>query len=101
VAKPVEFDPEAREDFDAATDWYEERDGLGADFATEVLAAVARLAAAPESCSPVRGTRHVRAARLRRFKFYRVIFVEGPTSIRVLAVAHDRQRAYWKRRLEA
>ena len=44
----VLFHPEAESEFLAAIDWYEERSvGLGADFATEIHAAIQRAIAMP------------------------------------------------------
>jgi plasmid stabilization system protein ParE len=48
----IEFHPEAAEEFEAAVDWYEEREtGLGLDFAVEIHAAIQRAAAMPDACT--------------------------------------------------
>ena len=50
----IEFHPEAAEEFEAAVDWYEEREtGLGLDVAAEIHAALQRAAAMPEASSAV------------------------------------------------
>ncbi len=61
--RPVEFLPEALEELDQSAGWFDERHpGLGERFVTEARATVARIAAAPESCTPVHGAL-ARAAR--------------------------------------
>ncbi|MEF8718557.1 MAG: hypothetical protein V5B44_12865 [Candidatus Accumulibacter necessarius] len=50
----IEFHPEAAEEFEAAVDWYEEREtGLGLDFAVEIHAAIQRAAAMPDASSAI------------------------------------------------
>jgi toxin ParE1/3/4 len=96
--KPVFFYPAAQTEFFAAQDFYEARvEGLGKDFRQEVLAAVDVVRASPQRW-PVRvwGTR---TYFVHRFPFG-VVYLELPTRIWVVAVAHTRRRpGYWKERL--
>ena len=48
MSLPVRLLPEARDEFDAATDWYEQqRPGLGADFVARVREVLQRISAMP------------------------------------------------------
>jgi hypothetical protein len=84
---PVDFDPRAVREARAARRWYAR---VSAALATAFLAA-------PQAWPPhVHGTR---AFRLRRFP-YHLVYVEQPTGVLVIAVAHNRRRpGYWRRRL--
>ena len=96
--KPVVFHPEAQAEFFAAEDFYEQRvTGLGEDFRQELEAAVAVIRAAPRRW-PVR-TWGTRTYFVHRFPFG-VVYLELPTKIWVVAVAHTSRRpGYWKGRL--
>jgi hypothetical protein len=96
--KPVVFHPAAQAEFFAGQDFYELRvDGLGEDFRREVLAAVEVIRAVPQRW-PVR-TSGTRTYFVHRFPFG-VVYLELPTKIWVVAVAHTRRRpGYWKGRL--
>ena len=49
MANPIEFDAGAREDFDDAFDWYAKRSpGAALGFASEIDAAIEKIAADPE-----------------------------------------------------
>lgn len=95
---PVDFDPRAVREARAARRRYAH---VSAALATAFLAALddatARVGATPQAWSPhVHGTR---VYRLRRFP-YHLVYVEQPTEILVIAVAHNRRRpGYWRRRL--
>lgn len=101
--KPVQFHPEAREEYDHEEAWYFERSAEAADrFDAEVAAALEAISSRPQSYPVV--LRHadllVRSAPLHRFPF-RLVFFESPDRFVVLAVAHARRRPrYWKDRLE-
>jgi len=59
--------------------------------------AVGRVGANPAMWPP--GAHGTRSCRLRKFP-YRLVYVEEPTRVLVLAVAHNRRRpGYWRRRL--
>lgn len=92
--------PEALEELDESAGWFDERHpGLGERFVTEARATVARIAAAPESCTPVRGAPGVRSARVKDFRF-RVYFVERSALVRIVAISHDSRRPrYWMKRI--
>jgi plasmid stabilization system protein ParE len=83
----------------AAVRWFEEqRTGLGAEFYDEVAATTARLAAFPESGSPMSPDRLTRRLLVPRFP-YQLVYRLTPTEIVVLAVAHLKRRPnYWKDR---
>ncbi|MCO5166969.1 MAG: type II toxin-antitoxin system RelE/ParE family toxin [Planctomycetes bacterium] len=102
MTRPVEFRPEALEELDEGARWYEERHaGLGERFVAEVRATVARIADAPEACTPVVGAPGVRGARVKDFQ-HRIYFVERSGVLRVLAVSHDARRPrYWRKRLRS
>ena len=102
--KPVRVEPEAKQELAAAAAWYEHRRaGLGLELLAEVDAVVAAIARAPSRFPlyPRVGSElAVRRAPARRFP-YAIAFVELPTVVRVLAVAHDRRRpGYWVGRLK-
>jgi toxin ParE1/3/4 len=99
----VRFEDEAEAEYRAAGRWYEERRvGLGLDFLDAVDATLDQIVRAPHAGAPVRRLPPdlpVRSAPVRRFP-YHVVYLEVETTIRVLAVAHDRRKpGYWKSRL--
>ncbi|MBX9622305.1 MAG: type II toxin-antitoxin system RelE/ParE family toxin [Gemmataceae bacterium] len=99
MTKPVDYLRLADAEVQAARRWYARRGGawLVARFAAALSDAEARVSANPSLWSPDQyGTR---ACRLKKFP-YRLIYVEEPARVLVLAVAHDRRRpGYWVRRL--
>ena len=103
--KTVRVEPEAKQELAAAALWYEQRrEGLGRELLAEVDAVLAAIARSP-SRFPLypRVARElgVRRAAARRFP-YAIAFIELPTVVRVLAVAHERRRpGYWVGRLKA
>lgn len=102
MIKPVRFAREAREEVLEATRWYEtQRRGLRAEFLSSLDEAVARMArvGAALAIMPISDpAAPIRRIQLRRFP-YALVFIELPTRIRVVAVAHDRRRpGYWRDR---
>jgi len=103
--KPVRVEPEAKQELAAAAAWYErQREGLGRELLAEVDSVFTAIGRSPgryplyPSVSPELG---VRRAAARRFP-YSIAFIELPTVVRVLAVAHERRRpGYWVGRLKA
>src|SRR5262245_14589780 len=97
MSLPVILDPEARTEFDAAYDWYEERkEGLGESFAEQIQLVLDRIAVTPKLHAVVLGA--VRKAVVCRFP-YCIYYREEETCIRGLAVFHtSRDPAEWQRR---
>jgi plasmid stabilization system protein ParE len=89
--------PEAKAEFDAAADWYEQqRVGLGVDFVTRVRAVLTRIAANPQLHAAVYGD--VRKAVVPRFP-YVVLYREEPGEVVVIAVFHTaRHPSIWQAR---
>jgi toxin ParE1/3/4 len=96
--KPVVFDREAKDEFDAAASSYEaQRTGLGDRFVTEVEECVARIAQLPQSF-PVHQPSGLRKCVLPTFPFT-IFFLELDDRIWIAAVAHQRRRpGYWSHR---
>jgi plasmid stabilization system protein ParE len=99
----VGFEDEAEAEYRAAGRWYEERRvGLGLEFIDAVDAAIDQIARLPHAGTPVRRLPPdllVRRAPVKRFP-YHVVYLEMETTIRVLAIAHERRKpGYWKSRL--
>jgi plasmid stabilization system protein ParE len=96
---PADFHRLADAEVLAARRWYARRGGasLAARFVAALDDATARVEANPAMWPPE--SHGARSCRLKKFP-YRLIHVERPNRVRVLAVAHDRQRqGYWVRRL--
>jgi toxin ParE1/3/4 len=103
--KTVRVEPEAKQELAAAVVWYEQRrEGLGRERLAEVDAVLAAIARSPNRFPlypRVVRKLGVRRAAGRRFP-YAIGFIELPTVVRVLAVAHERRRSgHRARRLEA
>jgi plasmid stabilization system protein ParE len=103
VKSPVRFEDEADAEYREAGRWYEaRRTGLGMEFFDAVDAAPELIVRMPHAGAPVPRLPPdlpVRRAPVKRFP-YHVIYLETHTTIRVLAVAHDRRRpGYWRTRL--
>lgn len=92
------FHPQADDEFAAALTYYaQQAEGLGDRFYEAIRHLTAEIEAAPQLHRPWRhGTRrHFN----RRFP-YALIYVERPTHVAVVAVAHLKRRPdYWKDRL--
>lgn len=103
MTKPVRFDREAEEELAAAVDWYEsQRHGLGLDLLEVIEDAISRIGKAPLQfplLPSIPSELGARTCSVKRFP-YSVVFLELPTEIRVLALAHTRRRpGYWRSRL--
>ena len=94
------YAPEALSELREAIDWYDrQRDGLGAEFYDEILAAVEMISADPLRFAIYEGTsldEPVRRALVKRFP-YVVSFKIIGNEIRILSIFHGRRRpGYWK-----
>jgi plasmid stabilization system protein ParE len=97
------FLPDARTEFDNATDWYEaQQPGLGDDFIAEVSATIQSILASPHAFAAARRVpqgREVRVLPVHRFNYllhYEVTAVE----IIILSVTHGSRRGHpWRQRL--
>ncbi len=103
MTKPLRFEDEAAEELEVAAEWYEaRREHLGSDFLVLVRDALERIAEHPQTWPLVRDVPahlDVRRLLLRRFP-YAIVFVELPSEIRVLAIAHSsREPGFWRTRL--
>jgi len=103
VSARVRFEAEADAEYRSAGRWYEEqRPGLGTEFLDAVDAAIDFAIGFPRAGTPVPGVPvglAVRTVPVRRFP-YRVVYLLTESSVRILAVAHDRRRpGYWTDRL--
>jgi toxin ParE1/3/4 len=101
AAKPFSIHPVAEREAERERRYYEREAGRGAEFIAAVGATLARIAAAPSSCTPTGRLRKIliRSARLKKFPF-RVYFADLGDVLRVYAFAHNRRRpGYWKRRV--
>ena len=103
MTKPVRFDDEAEEELMAAAIWYEKQQaGLARSLLFAVNDAVNRIRSGPSRCTfepSIPRALQVRRVFVQKFP-YRIIFTVLPEEVRVLAVAHDRQRpAYWRHRM--
>ena len=98
MSLPVRLLPEAKAEFDAAADWYEQkRPGLGADFVARVGEALARIAVNPRLHHKV--YHDVRKAVVKKFP-YVVIYQEEPAEVLVISVFHtSRNPAVWQSRV--
>lgn len=94
---PVEFDLEARAEFDAAADWYEgKKAGLGIQFIEAVNVTIAQIQTTPKLFGMVGPG--IRQATVQRFPFS-VIYREELSRTLILAVFHgSRDPALWKSR---
>ena len=101
--KPARLAPEAVSELSDAAAWYDhQREGLGAELLREfdaVLAVIeSRHSAFPRLLDTSRDL-NIRRALLPRFP-YAAVFMELPSEIRILAVAHVKRRPrYWLNRV--
>ena len=93
------FHPEAEVEFDAAIDYYEDREpGLGYDFAVEVHSTLENILSFPKAWPILEDD--IRRCQTRRFP-YGIIYAVNEDVIFVLAVMHlHRDPEYWKNRLK-
>lgn len=99
----VRLAAEARKEIRDAANWYgEQRPGLGHTFIAALDEALRRVTRLGPDCRPaidVPEELGVKRVLVHRFP-YLVVFIELPTSIRVLAVSHVKRRpGYWRKRL--
>ena len=102
--RPIRIEPEAAAELDEAGRWYDDkRPGLGTQFLEAIDVALSHIARWPRAAAPVPGVAQdlpVRRAPAGRFP-YHVVYLETPTAIRILAVAHDRREpGYWHGRTQ-
>ncbi|HJT78116.1 MAG TPA: type II toxin-antitoxin system RelE/ParE family toxin [Gemmataceae bacterium] len=97
MSRPIRFLPEARAEFDAATDWYErQRAGLGADFVARVRQVLQRISANPQTHAAV--YQDVRKAVVQQFP-YVVLYREDAGEVVVISVFHTaRDPSIWQSR---
>ncbi len=95
---PIRLLPEAKTEFDAGADWYEQqRPGLGVDFVARVREVLNRIAANPQLHATVYGD--VRKAVVAQFP-YVVLYPEDAGEVVVIAVFHTaRDPAIWQSRV--
>lgn len=94
---PYRFHPDADAELEDAALFYETRVvGLGKSFAAEIEQTLSLVREFPEAGSPVGSTR--RRVLVARFP-YSIVYRQDPSSIVIIAVAHQRRRpGYWRRR---
>ena len=86
---PMRLLPEAKAEFDASADWYEQQcRGLGVDFVARIREVFKRLAVNPKLYAIV--YRDVRQAIVTRFPFV-VLYREVPGELLVISVFHTAQ----------
>jgi plasmid stabilization system protein ParE len=97
MSLPLRLLPEARDEFDAAVDWYEQqRPGLGPAFLDRVRDVLGRIAANPQLHATV--YQDVRKAVVPTFP-YVVLYKEDAGEVVVIAVFHTaRDPAIWQGR---
>ncbi|HEV3437163.1 MAG TPA: type II toxin-antitoxin system RelE/ParE family toxin [Gemmata sp.] len=96
--RPIDFLPEAREEFDAAANWYENRKkGLGRAFTLAISQVIERIATNPQIHAVV--YEDVRKAVVRSYP-YCVFYREERGTLLVLSVFHtSRDPNEWQRRV--
>ena len=94
----VDFHNQAEAEVRSARRYYARAGvGVASRFLAALNDAVARIGANPTMWPP--GGHGTRSCRLRKFP-HRLVDIEQPTRVLVLAVAHNRRRpGYWRRRL--
>jgi toxin ParE1/3/4 len=99
VSLSVRFLPEAREEFDRATDWYADRgQALARDFVARVREVIKSIAAHPQMHALIHGD--VRKAVVTRFP-YIVLYREEDNKLIVVSVFHtSRNPAEWQSRVD-
>ena len=98
MTKPIRFEKNAAAEYRDAEARYEgERDGLGAEFADAIDAALQQVLEMPRSGAPIRSRSGATIRRIlaKRFPYY-VVYEDATEAIRVLAIAHtSRDEGYW------
>lgn len=97
MKREVVFHPEAEEELNDSTRYYDaEGPGLGKALLEDLEHAIAQLIQYPESAPLV--NKLARCKPLRRFP-YNIMYIVLPSTIRILAVAHQKRRPfYWRGR---
>lgn len=92
------FHPEAENEFDAARDFYDEREfGLGEGFLEEVYSTISRIVDHPNSWP--RYSHRTRRCLCNRFP-YSIIYRSTDNKVTIYAVAHQKRKpGYWKDRI--
>lgn len=103
MTRAFEFHPEARAEFFADVDWYDEREfGVGARFETAVREAIDASVDSPESWAVWPGWEReptVRSKGVSGFP-YRVVFFLAGEKLAIVAIAHAKRRpGYWRDRV--
>lgn len=95
----VSFEADALQEYQNATQYSEDRFGLGRQFVQAVEDALTVLSQNPERYQSVGGG--VRIFRMKRFPYYLFYhYSAGQKAITIYAVAHhQRQANYWRKRL--
>ena len=98
MSLPLRLLPEAKDEFDAATDWYEQqRSGLGTIFVDQVRDVFTSIAANPKLHAIV--YQNVRKAVVQKFP-YVVLYMEEAGEVVVIAVFHTaRDPSIWQGRV--
>jgi toxin ParE1/3/4 len=98
--KQIAHDPEAQRDIFGAVRFYEDRvPGLGGRFLRILDETMAKIASQPEQFAFFQ--KPARSCRVHGFP-YRVIYVNEPEFVLIVAVSHDaRQPNWWRHRLQA
>jgi plasmid stabilization system protein ParE len=98
ATKPLEIDPAALAELQAAVRWYLDRSEIAAaKFVTDLDRALELVSESPNRWP--RGEHATRKFVLRRFPFA-IVYRETKQSTQILAVAHGHRRpGYWKERL--
>jgi plasmid stabilization system protein ParE len=93
---PVVLTPQAAVEFDAASDWYQERADLGAEFTSHVRDALRYLGEAPQAHPAIH--RDICRVTLKQFP-YNIYFRRKPHRVEVIAILHGRRDpSVWKKR---
>jgi plasmid stabilization system protein ParE len=94
MKKPVRLLPEARVEFNEATDWYEQqRAGLGTTFVARSREALGRIAAEPERHATV--YLDVRKVLVPKYP-YVILYRDDPDEVLVISVFHtSRDPSIW------
>jgi toxin ParE1/3/4 len=98
MSLPIRFLPEARDEFDAAADWYEQRQaGLGVAFVARVREVLQRLSANPQLHAV--SYQDVQKAIVRQFP-YVVLYREEAGEVLVISIFHTaRDPSVWQSRI--